>query len=248
VLLQGVYCHACGQKAMESAHFSVHHLVGEFLKEATSFDGKLWSTARLMVTRPGQLVVDYLQGRGRLYVSPVKLYLTATAIYFLLFPYAILDIPDLEQFAQLIQHPTLEPFLAKMRVDMASGAFYSSYQNWYTLLLACTVVLSALVLKLGFRHRLLGEHLVFALNELTFVFLMVLPLAVIRPFTKGWQEVGALVTLVLILAWGIYVALSIRRVYRPSRRKLVLFMLGYLVFRQVLDSSLALAAIVLAVA
>ncbi len=244
--LLGVYCHYCGQKALDTSHFTVRHLVGEFVREVTSFDGKLWSTARLLVTRPGQLVVDYLQGRGQLHVSPVKLYLVSTAIYFLLFPYAILNVPDMEQFASQIRDPAVEPFFTRMRSSMESGAFYSSYQNWYTLLLACTVAINTLVLKTVFRNRVTGEHLVFALNELTFVFLLVLPLAVIRLFTTGWEAIGGIATIALILAWVAYVTLSIRRVYGPSRRKLVLFMTCYLLFRQMLDSALALAAIFLA--
>ncbi len=41
-------------------------------------------TLRLLMTRPGQLTVDFLEGKRARYISPVRLYLSASVVYFLL--------------------------------------------------------------------------------------------------------------------------------------------------------------------
>lgn len=244
-VLMGGYCHACGQKAALPERFSLRYLAGEFLSELTSLDGKLWSTARLLVTRPGQLVVDYLEGRGSLHLTPVKLYLIATAIYFVLFPYAVFTDTEVDRITSQLQLPQTEAWLQQFRARIESGAFYQSYQSWYTGLLAATVMLNALVLKLAFRHRLIGEHLVFALNELAFIFLLTIPLFLMRRVFEV-DTTGMLILLLMIGAWLAYVGIAIHRVYRPRRRTLVAFLIAYTCFREVVDASVAMLAIFLA--
>jgi hypothetical protein len=46
-------------------------------------EGALWRTLRLLLTRPGQLTVEYLRGRRRYYVLPLRLYLTVSVVVFL---------------------------------------------------------------------------------------------------------------------------------------------------------------------
>ncbi|MBW8760521.1 MAG: DUF3667 domain-containing protein [Burkholderiales bacterium] len=61
--------------------------LGEFLHEFVghyvALEGALWRTLRMLVTRPGQLTREYLDGRRRQYVLPLRLYLTASFVFFL---------------------------------------------------------------------------------------------------------------------------------------------------------------------
>ena len=79
--LVGAYCAACGQKAQ-----ALRQPLGPFLAEAFveyfGFDGRTWRSARDLLFRPGALTVEYVEGRRRRSLSPLKLYLLATLIFF----------------------------------------------------------------------------------------------------------------------------------------------------------------------
>lgn len=76
------FCPECGQET------TLHPpTLGEFLHEFVghyvALEGPLWRTLRLLLTRPGQLTREYLQGRRRQYVLPLRLYLTMSFLFFL---------------------------------------------------------------------------------------------------------------------------------------------------------------------
>lgn len=81
--LHGKFCHSCGQKAT-SASVSVHDFAHEATHEFLHLDGKILRTLKLLVTRPGQLTVEFLEGRRTRYVSPLRVYLTFSLIFFTL--------------------------------------------------------------------------------------------------------------------------------------------------------------------
>jgi hypothetical protein len=81
--LQGRFCQACGQKAV-ATRVSVHDLLHEGIHEFVHLDGKIFQTLRLLITRPGALTVEFLAGRRARYISPVRLYLTCSLLFFAL--------------------------------------------------------------------------------------------------------------------------------------------------------------------
>ena len=79
--LHGPYCAMCGQPVRDpdpTAHDLVHDAVHEFLH----VDGKIFTTLRLLLTRPGALTRAFLAGRRARYVGPLRLYLTASLLFF----------------------------------------------------------------------------------------------------------------------------------------------------------------------
>jgi hypothetical protein len=48
-----------------------------------ALEGALWRTLRLLLARPGRLTREYLDGRRRMYVLPLRLYLTCSFLFFL---------------------------------------------------------------------------------------------------------------------------------------------------------------------
>ena len=82
-LLQGPYCQACGQKAA-SAHLGFHEVLHEVTHEFLHLDSKIFQTLKLLITKPGQLTLDLVEGRRIRYVGPLRLYLTASLVFFLL--------------------------------------------------------------------------------------------------------------------------------------------------------------------
>jgi hypothetical protein len=81
--LQGKYCHACGQKATGAA-LSVHDFTHEATHEFLHLDGKIWQTVKLLVLKPGELTREFLAGRRARYISPVRVYLTCSILFFTL--------------------------------------------------------------------------------------------------------------------------------------------------------------------
>ena len=77
------FCPACGQAATDPDP-TLRELVDELAAEFLLWDGKLLSTFRLLFTRPGELTREYLAGRRVRYISPLKLYLTCSVMFFLL--------------------------------------------------------------------------------------------------------------------------------------------------------------------
>lgn len=80
----GKYCHVCGQENIEPKE-TVGHLVSHFFQDITHFDGKFFSTVKYLLTRPGFLSREYMMGRRASYVNPVRLYIFASAFFFLIF-------------------------------------------------------------------------------------------------------------------------------------------------------------------
>jgi len=80
--LNGAFCGACGQRTVP-ADPTVSELAGDAWQELSGYDGRLVATFRGLL-HPGQLTIDYLQGRRARYLSPMRVYLTVSVIYFLL--------------------------------------------------------------------------------------------------------------------------------------------------------------------
>src|SRR4051812_45107614 len=81
--LAGPFCAECGQRAMPP-HPTVRELVGDAVAEFSGWDGKFAETVRTMLRRPGELTRQWLDGRRVSFISPLRLYLTASVIYFIL--------------------------------------------------------------------------------------------------------------------------------------------------------------------
>lgn len=79
------FCARCGQPQRDRLRVSLRTLAAETAEELTDLDGKIATTLRLLVVRPGRLTTEYLAGRRARYVRPLRLYLTASVLFFLAF-------------------------------------------------------------------------------------------------------------------------------------------------------------------
>ena len=81
--IQLTYCPECGQAEVDSdptLREFLHELAEEFLR----WDGKLFKTFRLLVMQPGELTREYLTGRRVRFISPLRVYLTCSLLFFFL--------------------------------------------------------------------------------------------------------------------------------------------------------------------
>jgi len=83
-IVHGRYCSVCGQENIEPKE-SVWHLVTHFFNDITHFDGKFFSTLKLLIFKPGFLSTEYRIGRRASYLNPIRMYIFTSAVFFLLF-------------------------------------------------------------------------------------------------------------------------------------------------------------------
>lgn len=80
-VLEGPYCHSCGQLA-ENFERSVWHLVVEAFESFFHFDGRFWRTLPNLAIHPGRLTREYLDGRRAFQIPPLRLFLVVLLVVF----------------------------------------------------------------------------------------------------------------------------------------------------------------------
>lgn len=81
--LPGRFCPNCGQKE-QPLRTPIHRFVVDTLAEYLGLDGRVWPTLGLLLFRPGRLTQAYIRGRRVAYVRPLRIYLTASVLFFLI--------------------------------------------------------------------------------------------------------------------------------------------------------------------
>jgi len=80
----GEFCPDCGQQRTRPEHLTITYFLKNIFHEFTELDSKIYRTLKALLFQPGRLTIEYLADRKERYVSPVKLYLIISAIFFLL--------------------------------------------------------------------------------------------------------------------------------------------------------------------
>lgn len=82
--VQGRYCHVCGQENTEPKE-TFWHMFTHFLYDITHFDGSFFITLKDLLFKPGFLSREYMLGRRKKYLHPVRMYVFTSAVFFLVF-------------------------------------------------------------------------------------------------------------------------------------------------------------------
>jgi len=80
----GRYCHVCGQENTEPKE-TFWHMVTHFFYDITHFDGSFFITLKDLLFKPGFLSREYMLGRRKKYLHPVRMYVFTSAVFFLVF-------------------------------------------------------------------------------------------------------------------------------------------------------------------
>jgi hypothetical protein len=239
-LLEQHYCPACGQAAIApdpTLGEFLHEMAQEFLR----WDGKLFTTFRLLVTRPGELTREYLAGRRVGYLSPLRLYLTCSVLYFFLRALApdppvvvqtgggvktqvggiVLEEQEegqtlaiLDRMARTGSSPFERAFGQRVGNALRHRVEFAAAMRENTpRMMFVLVPLFAALAALVFRNRRMRypKHLTFALHAHAFLFLALIPTLVPRLTRNG--AVSTLAVAACFLGIGLYLVLAIRRVY-----------------------------------
>lgn len=76
------YCSNCGQPNLELKE-SFWGFISHSIAHYFHFDNKFFQTLTPLLTKPGQVTLDYLAGKRARYINPVSMYIFVSIVYFL---------------------------------------------------------------------------------------------------------------------------------------------------------------------
>ncbi|MCY3885300.1 MAG: DUF3667 domain-containing protein [Gammaproteobacteria bacterium] len=79
----GRFCPICGQNDRNYER-SLWRVIGDILREQFDFHSRATRTIRTLVLRPGQLAVEFKSNRRASYVTPIRMYLFSSLLFFFL--------------------------------------------------------------------------------------------------------------------------------------------------------------------
>ncbi len=200
--LSGPFCARCGQEDRD-AEPPAGEMLREMLADAVGADATVWRSLRLLTTRPGALTLEYLAGRRRRYLSPLRLYLMASI------PFVALAVWT-PAGQSLIQVQPPQEFAGRVQ-DFREALF----DVWPWFLVAVLPLFAAVYALLLRRvHASFTRHLVFTLHLHAFG-LVALSVSQLVWYVPP-RLLGALMALACMVAPVGYLVLSLRRVYGIS--------------------------------
>ncbi|TKB97771.1 DUF3667 domain-containing protein [Pedobacter cryophilus] len=83
--VKGKFCGNCGQENLD-LHEPFWHFLSHSIGHYFHFDSKFFNTIIPLFTKPGQLTIDYINGKRTQYLQPVSLFIFISIVYFLFRP------------------------------------------------------------------------------------------------------------------------------------------------------------------
>lgn len=115
------FCPECGQETALHPP-TLGEFVHEFVGHYVALEGSLWRTLAMLLRRPGRLTREYLDGRRRRYVQPLRLYLTTSFLFFLVLKLTAGSLAPETQVKVGERHVTLSQFQAEAASEAAGTA------------------------------------------------------------------------------------------------------------------------------
>lgn len=234
----GSFCSSCGQKKYDRKDFTLKGFVKDMAEEAFDYDSKIFGTLRLLITKPGKLTADFLNGKQKTYIAPVKLYLIIITINFIV--YSALDnySPiNVEYLMSMGSQDWFEMLVAQKQLQsgLDKSAFFHDMNlkvnNVFSFALYLLIFVYPLILKLYYYKsgKYYIEHLIFCLHFMSFGFLRDTLFLPLHMYSKGLGFYLSFITTVL------YLFFALKHVYPTSEVKkwvnpLVLYSLFLVMF------------------
>ena len=210
--LSGAYCARCGQK-VTALNPTFHDLLHDIVHEFMHVDGKIFESVRLLITRPGVLSREHFEGRRVRYVSPIRLYLIFSVVFFLVG--AALSTPLTEEDrAELAREAG--PIASAMNPEFAHDV-----EAWLPRTMFVLVPVFAVLTAAATRssRRNYPQHLYFALHVHAGVFAFATLWMLLRLALPAALERVVDVILIGVVVW--YVVTAFRTAYGLTWRHAV---------------------------
>lgn len=119
--LLGMYCHKCGQYAL-NVDQTFFMYIKQFFENAYQFDGKAVQTIYNLFVRPGFLSKEFIAGKINSYVHPLKFYMCVSIIFFSF----ILVIYSTDRYADELVEMVADKNTKDARADSIQGELFAN--------------------------------------------------------------------------------------------------------------------------
>ena len=233
------FCPWCGQEN-KNISLSFRHILKEFLSANFNLDSKFLTTFKLLLFSPAFLTNEYLKGRHKKYLSPIRIYLIISLVYFFTISFMPtnvefnLDNDNEDDIAQVKNIPVVSTDSAVMNKDRSESkdewdeyltsrikllktkegktAFINMIRNNASKGMFLLMPVTALLFMFLFRNRYYYEHLIFTIHLLS-VFFAVFTIFFLINVLLRYSNYGLIVEVPLLL-WLSY--LWVKRFYHKS--------------------------------
>lgn len=210
------YCPSCGQ-SIKVITRPWREVLSELLTELFDFDGRMLVSLRLLMTQPGFLSHEYINGRRLSYTSPVRMYLVISLVFFFILP---LILPE-----STVASPSHE-----VSVDQYSQAMF------------VLLPIFALLLKMFYRQVFYLAHIVFTVHLFSAMYIVFA--AILSMEVQADRYIAVLLLQVAMLVYMLaYLLIALRTTYQENWFKSCLKGLGLLVlFLPIIAGAIELAS------
>lgn len=189
-------------------------MVANSLDVVFAWDGKFWRSIAALITAPGKLTKDYLDGKIVRYIHPSKLFWFLSIVLFAL----LVNSAKTDEFRDEVsrqQSAMVEQSVAMVEQSVAMGEKLFAWAPYLMLVLA---PIFALLVRLFYRRRgmFYADYLIFALHFHAFVFLLyslTSGVELLFPQLIGNETYKNVIGSVGTLVPWIYLVASLRRVF-----------------------------------
>jgi hypothetical protein len=229
--LVGRFCAQCGAAPLDTRPLTVRRFAGDLWNEVTNVDSVTLRTVKVLFRWPGRLTREYLAGRTRWYLPPLRVYLLAFALMIFVRTVTGADRRIAgEMHAKLVEQDRTNPNLASIRARRArtnrempdlvtplSEAMPVAFSNpWLHLVDPLTVAVVLAVLYRT-RRRNYAEHVLFALHLLAAnCVLSIVTTALHMELSSSLSATDA-ISVVHWLAFATYAYFALRAVHGETR-------------------------------
>jgi hypothetical protein len=238
--LVGRYCYQCGQ---DSSGMNIGQLsLYDFLEKLVGLDHRSLFSFKSILFEPGQLAVDYVEGRRQAHYSPIKIYFFISVVFFFLIQLSPgLDIEikwyglfietllknelHLKSMTGIFQIDNWVSELSRLPAESLSKIVYGSILTHAAQAMFLLLPISAGILKALNPKKQFNEHLMLSLNLLIF-YQIVLSLSAL-PLGSAISNFVAFIVNAVVIG---YTWLSFRRFYKSSKLGALLRLIAYIGF------------------
>lgn len=209
--LTGRWCAQCGQRAAP-VRPTLHQLLHEAVHEIAHVDGKLIRTAGLLLFKPGELTREFLAGKRVRSVTPVRVYLLCSVLFFGI----ISLLPPSKLRVSINKGGDAQLLKAADRVNKDPALLEHALESAFPKAMFILMPLFALVVfAFYFRaERMYVPHFYFAVHYHAFAFAL---LALWEALSPLHGRVIGIVRLLLFLTLFPYLGMALQRVYAGRR-------------------------------
>jgi Protein of unknown function (DUF3667) len=209
--LTGHWCAQCGQRAAP-VRPTLHELLHEAVHEIGHVDGKLVRTAALLLFKPGQLTAEFLAGKRVRSVTPVRVYLLCSLLFF----GVVSLVPTSRLHVAITNGGDAQLAKAAERINKDPAILAHAMESAFPKAMFILMPLFALlVFAFYFKaERMYVPHFYFAVHFHAFAFLL---LSVFEAISPIHSRVTGVIKLLLILGLYPYLTMALHRVYGGAR-------------------------------